>query len=150
MIISKLRDRCASVVSAEAWESHLAMIQDIMWPDGTRRSPSLPRTDVEKSRTKHSAASKIQATIPGKSAEETSLARTIDLIFRSYLDIAANMIGRSHLKRAVRRVFGILQVRILNLHLLLGIIDEVRGILSGVAEYSSDCLFIAASLQKRF
>ncbi|GHJ88943.1 hypothetical protein NliqN6_5345 [Naganishia liquefaciens] len=107
----KLRDRCASVVSAEAWESHLAMIQDIMWPDGTRRSPSLPRTDVEKSRTKHSAASKIQATIP---------------------DIAANMIGRSHLKRAVRRVFGILQVRILNLHLLLGIIDELtEAILKG-------------------
>lgn len=41
------------------------------------------------------------------------------------IDFAANMIGRSNIRRAVRRSFGIIQVKILNLHLILNIIDEV-------------------------
>jgi hypothetical protein len=62
----KIREGCESAVSAEACEGYLAMIQDIMWPGGVRRSSSLARTEDEKNRTKHSAANKIQAIIPGK------------------------------------------------------------------------------------
>lgn len=40
-------------------------------------------------------------------------------------DVAANMIGRSNARRAARRVFGVLQDRRLNQHLMLMIIDEV-------------------------
>jgi sorting nexin-25 len=43
-------------------------------------------------------------------------------------DIAANMIGRNNVRRAVRRSFGVLQVKVLNLHLILTIIDEVRSL----------------------
>lgn len=62
----RIREGCESAVSAQACEGYLALIQDIMWPGGVRRPPSLTRTDDEKYRTKHSAASKIQAIIPGK------------------------------------------------------------------------------------
>lgn len=62
----KIREGCESAVSAESCEGYLTMIQEIMWPDGVRRAPSRLRTEDEKSRTKHSAASKIQAIIPGK------------------------------------------------------------------------------------
>jgi sorting nexin-25 len=40
-------------------------------------------------------------------------------------DIAANMIGRSNARRAARRVFGVLQDKRLNQHLILKIMDEV-------------------------
>ncbi|KAJ9103276.1 hypothetical protein QFC21_002699 [Naganishia friedmannii] len=40
---------------------------------------------------------------------------------------AANMIGRSNVRRAVRRSFGIIQVKILNLHLILSILDEITN-----------------------
>jgi sorting nexin-25 len=44
-------------------------------------------------------------------------------------DLAANMIGRSNARRAARRVFGVLQDKRLNQHLVLQIMDEFVGAL---------------------
>lgn len=43
----------------------------------------------------------------------------------TYTDVAANMIGRSNSQRAARQVFGAMQIRLLNLHIIMTIIDEV-------------------------
>lgn len=42
-------------------------------------------------------------------------------------DVAANMIGRGNAQRAARQVFGVAQIRLLNLHILLTIFDEVSN-----------------------
>jgi hypothetical protein len=47
----------------------------------------------------------------------------VDLSFEK--DVAANMIGRSNSQRAARQVFGAMQIRLLNLHIIMTIIDEV-------------------------
>ncbi|KAJ9119074.1 hypothetical protein QFC22_003565 [Naganishia vaughanmartiniae] len=69
----KIRESCDSALSAQAAEKYIAMIQDTMWPNGERRSPSEPRTEDQKLRTKHSAASKIQALIPSPSSDLSSM-----------------------------------------------------------------------------
>jgi hypothetical protein len=51
------------------------------------------------------------------------------------------MIGRNNVRRAVRRTFGVLQVKILNLHLVLTIVDEVRY----AFRLYSKCLHLASA-----
>ena len=100
----KVRDSLRAALSAESLERTLASFQDVMWPDGQRRPPVEPRTETEKLDTKLSASLKLGLLIP---------------------DVAANMIGKSNARRAARRVFGALQDRRLNQHLMLCILDEV-------------------------
>lgn len=44
------------------------------------------------------------------------------------LDVAANMIGRHNAQRAARQVFGAMQIRLLNLHIILTVLDEVSEV----------------------
>ena len=43
-----------------------------------------------------------------------------------YVDLAANMIGRSNARRGARRIFAVLQNRRLNQHIVYTIVDEAR------------------------
>lgn len=41
------------------------------------------------------------------------------------LDLTANMVGKAQAKRCANHLFGVLQVRLLNQHIALSILDEV-------------------------
>nr|XP_019049329.1 hypothetical protein I302_03111 [Kwoniella bestiolae CBS 10118]OCF28259.1 hypothetical protein I302_03111 [Kwoniella bestiolae CBS 10118] len=100
----KVRDSFRSATSSESLERLISNLQENLFPDGERRSPSVVRTEQEKLDTRLRAGKKLGMLIP---------------------DVAANMIGRSNARRAARRVFGALQDTRLNQHLILSIMDEV-------------------------
>ncbi|KAI9635186.1 PXA domain-containing protein [Dioszegia hungarica] len=100
----KVRDTLRGVAHPDSLEKLLVSFQDMLFPDGERRPPSEERNETEKLATRHRASKKLALLIP---------------------DIAANMIGRSNARRAARRVFGVLQDKRLNQHLILKILDEV-------------------------
>ncbi|KAL7424773.1 tRNA (guanine-N(7)-)-methyltransferase (tRNA(m7G46)-methyltransferase) [Cryptotrichosporon argae] len=104
----KVRDAIRAFTSPDSVERTLAGLQETLWPNGARRSPSVPRTDEDRAETRAEAARKLAHLIP---------------------DVAANMIGRSNARRAGRRVFGALQDRRLNQHIVLSILDELFGAL---------------------
>ncbi|RXK40287.1 hypothetical protein M231_02401 [Tremella mesenterica] len=100
----KVRDTIINAFSHDSLERILYNFQEIMWPEGNKRSAMEPRTELEKDSTRLRASRKLGLLIP---------------------DVAANMIGRNNARRAARRGFGVLQDRRLNQHLFLCIIDEV-------------------------
>lgn len=51
------------------------------------------------------------------------------------LDVAANMIGRHNAQRAARQVFGAMQIRLLNLHIILTVLDEVSEVSELLSEF---------------
>jgi hypothetical protein len=48
------------------------------------------------------------------------------IVDEPWLDLAANMIGRSNARRGARRIFAVLQNRRLNQHIVYTVMDEVR------------------------
>ncbi|WVQ85251.1 hypothetical protein IAT38_007416 [Cryptococcus sp. DSM 104549] len=100
----KVRDTFKNGTSPDSFERILGTLQDILFPGGERRPPGILRTEEEKGETRARASRKLGMLIP---------------------DVAANMIGRGNARRAARRVFGALQDKRLNQHLMLSILDEV-------------------------
>ncbi|KIO31779.1 hypothetical protein M407DRAFT_19292 [Tulasnella calospora MUT 4182] len=96
------------VAKAYLDESHLLQyvntFKNIMWPGGSLKGPSEPRTAEEKIRTRDEANRKLSTLMP---------------------DLAANMIGRSNARRGARRIFAVLQNKRLNQHIVYSVIDEV-------------------------
>ncbi|KAG8972070.1 Intermediate filament protein [Tulasnella sp. 425] len=96
------------VAKAYLDEPHLLQYVDafknIMWPGGSLKGPSEPRTAEEKIRTRDEANRKLSTLMP---------------------DLAANMIGRSNARRGARRIFTVLQNKRLNQHIVYSVIDEV-------------------------
>lgn len=101
----KIRDTVRMSTSTSAIDGYLLSFQRMMWPDGkNRRAPSVPRTDSEKLESRHEAKRKLHLLVP---------------------DLAANMIGKSQARRCAKQIFGVLQVKLLNEHMVLSILDEV-------------------------
>ncbi|KAI0640032.1 PXA domain-containing protein [Trametes polyzona] len=100
----KLRETVKSFLDEPHLMMFINLFRDNMWPGGSLKPPSVPRTVEEKLHTRDEANRKLSALMP---------------------DLAANMIGRSNARRGARRIFAVLQNRRLNQHLVYTIVDEV-------------------------
>ncbi|KAI0828886.1 PXA domain-containing protein [Trametes gibbosa] len=101
----KLRETIKYFLDEPHLMTFINLFRDNMWPGGSLKPPSVPRTVEEKLNTRDEANRKLSALIP---------------------DLAANMIGRSNARRGARRIFAVMQNRRLNQHLVYTIVDEVR------------------------
>lgn len=102
--LSKFRDTFRTLTAPRKVERLLSLFQATLWPGGTRRPDSPPRTDAERLDARITASRRLGMLIP---------------------DVAANMIGRGNARRAAHLVWGALQDRRMNQHLVLCIFDEV-------------------------
>lgn len=64
--VRKVRDTLRSSMSAESFESHLAGLQETLWPDGVWRKSAEARTEVEKHDTRLNAGKNLGLLIPGR------------------------------------------------------------------------------------
>ncbi|OSD03327.1 hypothetical protein PYCCODRAFT_1434745 [Trametes coccinea BRFM310] len=100
----KLRETVKSFLDEPHLMMYINTFRDSLWPGGSLKPPSTPRTVEEKLHTRDEANRKLSALMP---------------------DLVANMIGRSNARRGARRIFAVLQNRRLNQHLIYTIVDEV-------------------------
>ncbi|KAI0800642.1 PhoX domain-containing protein [Fomes fomentarius] len=100
----KLRDTSKSFLDESHLMTFINAFRDGLWPGGSLKPPSLPRTVEEKLHTRDEANRKLSALMP---------------------DLAANMIGRSNARRGARRIFAVMQNRRLNQHLIYTVVDEI-------------------------
>lgn len=122
-VFSKFRDSVKMLLAPTQVVSYIGALKAGLWPDGQLKPKAPPRTAEEKLATKESANRKLSALMPGKkfprandfsSLEEGErVERAKRLISRlfplSYLDIAANLIGRHNARQGARTLFAILQ-----------------------------------------
>ncbi|KAG8935713.1 Intermediate filament protein [Tulasnella sp. 418] len=100
----KLREVAKTYGDEDHLLQYLKVFQDGLWPGGSLKPPSTPRSPEERIRTREEVNRKLSSLMP---------------------DLAANMIGRSNARRGARRMFAVLQNRRLNQHLMYSIVDEV-------------------------
>ncbi|RDX51162.1 PhoX domain-containing protein [Lentinus brumalis] len=100
----KLRETVKSFLDEPHLMTFINIFRDGLWPGGSLKPPSVPRTAEEKLHTRDEANRKLSALMP---------------------DLAANMIGRSNARRGARRIFAVLQNRRLNQHLIYTVVDEI-------------------------
>lgn len=65
----KVRDSIRIATSADSIERSLASLQDTLWPGGTLRPSTEPRSDAEKTETRTRASRKLGLLIPGRRAD---------------------------------------------------------------------------------
>ncbi|KAK9457247.1 PXA domain-containing protein [Dipodascopsis uninucleata] len=83
----------------------LNLIREKLWPNGTKRlDPPIVRTTKEQAKTKSEASFLLDTLVQ---------------------DLAAKVVGSSNARHASRKVFAMLQNRILNLHVICLIVDTV-------------------------
>lgn len=102
----KMRDSFSRLMAPHKVDNVLRLFQNTMWPGGARRPDSVQRTDAERFDARIMSSRRLGMLIP---------------------DIATNMIGRRNARRAAHLVWGALQDRRLNQHLVLCILDEIFG-----------------------
>lgn len=78
----KVRDVISAATSVLAFDKYMENLKTTMWPNGEKRTPSVPRTDSQKARSKVNAARKIQALIPGKLLNTPRYTARAGLTFR--------------------------------------------------------------------
>ncbi|KAG8875090.1 Intermediate filament protein [Tulasnella sp. 331] len=100
----KLRDVAKIQMDESHMLQYITSFRDSLWPNGSIKPPSPPRTAEEKIKTREDANKKLSALMP---------------------DLAANMIGRSNARRGAKRMFSVLQNRRLNQHIMYSILDEI-------------------------
>ncbi|KLT41918.1 hypothetical protein CC85DRAFT_292390 [Cutaneotrichosporon oleaginosum] len=102
----KMRDIFKRYTAPRKIDQLLRIFQDTMFPGGAKRPDSAPRTDNERFDARITSSRRLGMLIP---------------------DVAANMIGRGNARRAAHLVWGALQDRRLNQHLVLCMFDEIFG-----------------------
>ncbi|CAK4032809.1 Sorting nexin-12 [Lecanosticta acicola] len=103
----KVRETARSAMQDENMARYIETLKAIMWPDGKMRPPSVPRTDLEKERTRKEAGLLLAALVP---------------------DIAGSVVGKSNAQAASRKMVAMLNNPRLNTHLVYTLIDEILGI----------------------
>lgn len=128
-----MRDTVRTYLAESQLLAYIGTFRDTLWPGGSLKPSSVPRTDHEKVQTREQAHSKLSSIMPGK-----LLKSSFHLYLKPcYSDLAANMIGRSNARRGARRMFAVMQNRRLNQHIVYSIIDEV-GQIDKAVEYVAD------------
>ncbi|KAI1327385.1 PXA domain-containing protein [Xylariaceae sp. FL0255] len=107
-IEKKVRENFKTLVQEEAILKYIGLLRDSMWPQGQLNRNRVPRTGIEKSKTRREASLMLATLVP---------------------DLAANVVGRVNAQAASRRIFATLNNPRLNSHLVFTIVDELVNIL---------------------
>ncbi|KAK9463364.1 PXA domain-containing protein [Lipomyces oligophaga] len=100
----KIRDQLDGLAEENTVVVIIKAIRDKVWPGGSRGNPSEKRSAKEQNKTKMEAAFLLNTLVQ---------------------DMAAKVVGSTNAKHASRRLFAMLQNRLLNLHIICKIVDEV-------------------------
>lgn len=104
MTFRKIREQIDGLVEETMVINILNVIRDKVWPNGSRGPPGVARSAKEQAKTRNEAAFLL-----------TTLVQ----------DMAAKVVGSTNAKHASRRLFAMSQNKILNLHVICLIVDEV-------------------------
>ncbi|GAO19450.1 uncharacterized protein UV8b_06213 [Ustilaginoidea virens] len=104
----KVRDNVKALLQDESILRYVAMIQDIMWPNGVLQRARTPRSAAQKKKTRTEASLMLATLVP---------------------DLAGNVVGRVNAQAASRRIFATLNNSRLNSHLAFTMLDEVISIM---------------------
>ncbi|KAK7206109.1 PXA domain-containing protein [Myxozyma melibiosi] len=100
----KIREQIDNLVEENMVINLLNIIRDKVWPNGRRGEPGVARSAKEQAKTSSEAAFLL-----------TTLVQ----------DMAAKVVGSTNAKHASRRLFAMLQNKILNLHVICLVVDEI-------------------------
>ncbi|KAH8158622.1 hypothetical protein CIB48_g9622 [Xylaria polymorpha] len=104
----KVRDNFKMLVQEDAVVKYIGLLRDSMWPQGQLNRNRVPRTSLERAKTRREASLMLATLIP---------------------DLAGNVVGRANAQAASRRVFATLNNPRLNSHLVFTIMDELVDII---------------------
>ncbi|KAI1424000.1 PXA domain-containing protein [Xylaria sp. FL1777] len=104
----KVRDNFKMLMQEDAVVKYIGVLRDIMWPQGKLNRNRVPRTPLEKAKTRREASLMLATLVP---------------------DLAGNVVGRVNAQAASRRIFATLNNPRLNSHLVFTIIDELVDII---------------------
>ena len=103
----KVREMAKAAMEDDALAGYITLLQNVMWPDGKARPPSVPRSAAEKARTRKEAGLLLDTLIP---------------------DMAGSIVGRANAKAASRKIMALLNNQRLNVHLVFTLLDEIMRI----------------------
>lgn len=103
-IEKKLRDAIGSYTSIVRISDWIQKLRDTMWPNGIKRPPGVPRTNVEKSKSKHDS---------------------MILLHKLLHDTVSKVVGSSSTRYAARNIFAMYQNEFLNAHLMYSVFDLI-------------------------
>lgn len=83
----KVRESAKSFTQESSILRYLDMVKEMMWPNGSMRPPSVPRSVVDKARSRKEASLLLATLIP---------------------DMAAGVVGRANAQAASRKIFAVL------------------------------------------
>lgn len=83
----KVREAAKSFVQEDSLSKYLDSLRDVMWPSGQMRPPGVPRTPVEKARSRKEAGLLLATLVP---------------------DMAGSVVGRTNAQAASRRAFAMM------------------------------------------
>ncbi|KAI1124244.1 PXA domain-containing protein [Nemania abortiva] len=104
----KVRDNFKMLVQEDAVVKYVGLLRDNMWPQGQLNRNRVPRTSLEKAKTRREASLMLATLVP---------------------DLAGNVVGRANAQAASRRIFATLNNSRLNSHLVFTIMDELIDII---------------------
>ncbi|KAI1431427.1 PXA domain-containing protein [Xylaria sp. CBS 124048] len=106
----KVRDNFKMLMQEDAVIKYIGLVQDSMWPQGKLNQNRVPRTAIEKAKTRREASLMLATLVP---------------------DMVGNVVGRANSQAASRRIFATLNNPRLNSHLIFTIMDELVDIVFG-------------------
>jgi len=83
----KVRDTAKTFLEPASLIRYMSMAQEIMWPNGVMKQPSIPRTSIEKAQSRQEATLVLATLIP---------------------DMAASVVGRTNAQAASRKISAVL------------------------------------------
>ncbi|TDZ29580.1 Sorting nexin-12 [Colletotrichum spinosum] len=104
----KVRDNIRTLIQEDAILKYIALLRDSIWPGGQLVNNKVPRTALERKRTRTEASLMLATLIP---------------------DLAGSVVGRVNAQAASRRVFATFNNSRLNAHLAFSLMDELFKII---------------------
>jgi sorting nexin-25 len=104
----KIREIVRSFTQEDSLLKYADWVKELMWPGGGQMRQAVPRTAVEKKKSRSEASLMLASLVP---------------------DLAANVVGRANAQAAARRISATMNNVRLNQHLVYTILDELVGVL---------------------
>ncbi|TWU75075.1 Intermediate filament protein [Metarhizium rileyi] len=104
----KVRDNVRMLLQDESILRYIALVEDVMWPNGVLQRDRKPRCEAQKKKTRTEASLMLATLVP---------------------DLAGNVVGRANAQTASRRIFATLNNSRLNAHLIFTMLDDIISIM---------------------
>jgi len=103
----KVREGARGALQDERMAGYVETLKNVIWPDGKMRAPAIPRTPLEKARTRKEAGLVLDVLVP---------------------DLAGSVVGKANAQAASRKLIAALNNPRLNTHLAFTLLDKIVGI----------------------